>query len=426
MNTLDVWVFSVTGATIDTAVPAFLPDPVAAAFTWAVYTSSDNLTWRLYQTGVPATYVLDPSRPGVGRFEITFPNAVTQYIKVVVSPLSPFAAGGQARNFPGIYVTELQAFNTTPAVNVMGTTVATSETGALSANVALLRQNPSLTYNFSYFFNNSESQFSTARSSTMSNGLSVQHQFNPVFSGNAQAQRVDDSSSTNGDRHTLRFGAQLTAVPLRTLSHSLGFSSATEQSPTGRSKTTAVTLANTAELYRNITAFLNGGWSNNYGETDQRIESTYYSGGINLIPIETLNITLSSGGNKSDQSGGGIPDFTTSTRNNELDVSYYPFRTLYLAASWSVRKGSGQAPDRIINYQLNWSPFPGGDLVFNFSYYETQRAVVSSIDKSYIPSLRWNINRRTFVAISYNSTMSTSIFGQSTTRIYATSLNMTF
>ncbi len=424
MNTLDVWVFSVTGATIDTAVPAFLPDPVAGAFTWAVYTSSDNLTWGLFQTGVTAPYVLDPSRPGVGRFEITFPNVVTKFIKVVVSPLSPSAAGGQARDFPGIYVTELQAFNTTLAANVTGTTTAKSQSGALSANVVLLKT-PSLYYNFSYFFNNSESRFSTTRSSTMSNGLSVQHQFNPVFSGNAQVQRVDDSSPT-GDRVILRVGAQFTAVPLRTLSHSLGFSSATEQSPTGRSKTTAVTLANTAELYRNITAFLNGGWSNNYSETDQKIESTYYSGGINLIPIETLNITLSSGGNKSDLSGGGVPDFTTTSRNNELDVSYYPFRTLYLAASWSVRKGSGQSTDRIANYTLNWSPFPGGDLVFNFSYYETQRALDNSIDKSYIPSIRWNINKRTFVTASYNSTTSTSIFGHSTTRLYATSLNMNF
>jgi hypothetical protein len=425
MNTLDVWVYSVTGATIDTAVPAYLPTPVAGSFTWAVYTSDDNLNWRLYQTGIPAPYVLDASRPGVGRFEITFPNVTTKYIKVVVSPLSPVAAGGQGRDFPGVYVTELQAFITTAAANVTGTTTATNQTGALAANVALLRQNPSLTYNFSYFFSNQESQFSTTRSSTMSNGLTAQHQFNPIFAGTAQVQRVDDSSPS-GDRVTLRFGAQLTAIPLRTLSHSLGLSSATEQSPTGRSKSNALTLSNTAELYRNITAFLNGGLSDTYSENDQKIASTYYNGGINLIPIETLNITLSSGGNKSDQSGGGVPDSTLSTRTNELDVSYYPVRTLYLAAAWRVSKASGQATDRLTNYQLNWSPFPGGDLVLNFSYYETQRALDNSINKTYIPSLRWNINRKTFATLAYNSTESSSIFGQSTTRIYSTSLNMNF
>ncbi|HTP03670.1 MAG TPA: hypothetical protein VMM54_00765, partial [Nitrospirota bacterium] len=69
---------------------------------------------QLYQTGIPAPYVLDASRPGVGRFEITFPNVTTKYIKVVVSPLSPFAAGGQAGDFPGIYVIELQAFKPGP------------------------------------------------------------------------------------------------------------------------------------------------------------------------------------------------------------------------------------------------------------------------------------------------------------------------
>ena len=426
MNTLDVWVYSVTGVTVDTAVPAFLPTPVAGAFTWAVYTSADNLNWQLYQTGIPAPYVLDASRPGVGRFEITFPNVTTKYIKVVVSPLSPFAAGGQGRDFPGVYVTELQAFITTAAANVTGTTTGTSETGALAANVTLLKQNPSLTYNFSYFFNNSESQFSTTRTSTMSNGLSASHQFNPVFSGSGQVQRVDDSSSTTGNRVTLRFGAQLTAIPLRTLSHSLGVSTQTEQSPTGRSKSSALTLTNTAQLYQNITAFLNGGLSDAYSETDQKIASTYYSGGINLIPIETLNITLSSGGNKSDQTGGGVPESTQYTRNNELDVSWYPVRALYLAASWRVSKATGQATDRLTNYQLNWSPFAGGDLTFNFSYYETLRALDNSIDKSYIPSLRWNINRKTFATIAYNSTESSSIFGQSTTRTYSASLSMNF
>ena len=421
MNTLDVWVYSVN--TVGSAT--FLTSPVAQAFTWAVYVfNRTTRLWEPHQTGVSAPYIPDPSRIGVGRFEITFPNVVTQYIKVVVRPLSPNDALQQARDFPGIFVTELQAFNTTPAANIVGTTTSTTEIGSLAANVTLLKT-PGLFYNFSYFFTNSESQFSTTRSSTMTNGLSIQHQFNPVFSGNAQVQRVDDHSPS-GDRVILRFGAQLTAVPLRTLSHSLGLSSATEQSPTGRAKNNSVTLANTAELYRNVTAFLNGGLSNTESETDQTIESTYYSGGINLIPRETLNITLSSGGNKSDISGGGVPDATQTSRSNELDVSYYPFQNIYLAASWIVRKGSGQAPDRVANYQLNWSPLPGGALLFNFSYYETQRNLDNSKSKSYIPSMRWTINRRTFATVSYNSTKSTSIFAQSTARVYATSLNMNF
>lgn len=109
-----------------------------------------------------------------------------------------------------------------------------------------------------------------------------------------------------------------------------------------------------------------------------------------------------------------------------MDVSWYPFRNLYLFASRIVRTASGSRGDRLNNYGLNWSPFPGGDLVFNFSYYETRRAADDSIDKQYIPTLRWNITRRTYAIAAYSSTKNTSIFGESTTRLYSTSLNMNF
>jgi hypothetical protein len=424
MNTLNVSVFSVTGATIDTAVPAFLPDAVAGAFTWAVYTSLDNVTWQRFQTGGPAPYEVDAAHPGVGRFVITFPNVVTKFIKVVVSPLSPFAVGGQGRDFPGIFVTELQAFIARPAASVEGTSTSASQIAALSTKVVLMKT-PGLNYDFSYFYNQSESQFSTTRFTTMSNQLSVQHQFNPVFSGSAQVARVDDTGPT-GHAVSLRAGSQFTAVPLRTLSHSLGFSSTTRLSPSGRSKGTAWTLTNTAQLYQNITLFLNGGVGTNVGETDQKTGSTNYTAGLNMIPIETLNITLSSSDQKIDQSGGGVPDNTTTTRSKEVDVSYYPFPTLYLFASWVSRYSSGSPIDRLKNFGLNWSPFPGGDLVFNFSYSESQRALDNSIDKTGTSSLRWNVTHRTYALISYNSTKSTSNLAQSTSRTTAASLNMNF
>jgi hypothetical protein len=433
MNTLNVWVDSVTGVTIDTAVPAFLPDPVAGSFTWAVYTSSDGINWRLFQTGIPALYLLDASRPGVGHFEITFPNVTTKFIKVVVSPLSPLAAGGQGREFPGIYVTELQAFIARPAADVTGKSSSTTLLASLSTKVMILKT-PGLYYDFSYFYSQSESQFTTTRFTTMSNMLSVQHRFNPVFYGSAQVQRIDDSSPS-GDSVTVQVGGQITANPLRTLSHSLGFSTATRQftprqqeltAGAGRTKATALTLTNTAELYHNITAFLNGAVSRTFSEKDEKTDGTNYSLGINLIPIETLNITVSASGQKTDKSGGGEPDSTDTSRSNEVDVSWYPFRNLYLFASRIVRTASGSRGDRLNTYGLNWSPFPGGDLVFNFAYYETRRAADDSIDKQYIPTLRWNITRRTYAIIAYNSTKNTSLFGESTTRLFSTSLNMTF
>jgi hypothetical protein len=425
LNLLYVWVYSLDNV----SQPRFLDDSptglVPSSFTWDVYISSDNQNWSLHQTGAAATYEKDPAlNPGVGRFVIAFPNVTAKFIKVVVSPLRTTAAGGEGSLFPNIYVNELQAFIVRPAADVTGKSSSTSQLGGLSTKVAILKI-PMLYYDFSYFYNKAESRFSTSRSTTMSNALSVLHQFSRVFSGNARAERVDDSSPI-GDTVSLRFSAQIAAVPLRTLSHTLGFSAITNQSPTGRSKNTALTLTNTAELYHNVTAFLTGGLSSITSEIDQKIDSTNYTGGINLIPIETLNIMLSSSGQTNDFSGGGVPSSTQSSRTNEVSASYYPFNTLYLFADWVVSRGSGQAYDRRTNYGLNWSPFPGGDLVFNFSYTESRRALDNSIDKTWIPSLRWNITRRVYAVVAYNSTKNTSIVQQSTTRTYSASLNMTF
>jgi outer membrane usher protein FimD/PapC len=183
-------------------------------------------------------------------------------------------------------------------------------------------------------------------------------------------------------------------------------------------------LTNTAELYRNITAFLNGGLSSSTAETDQKIDAMTYSWGINLIPAETLNITLSSSYEKSDRSGGGVPASSQFSRAKEASVSYYPFRALYLYASRSERSGSDQPRDTLTNFGLNWSPFQGGDLQFNFAYSESRRALDNSIDKIVTPSLRWNITRWTYTVAAYNSTRNTSDFGQSTSRTYSVSLNM--
>jgi hypothetical protein len=255
MNTLNVSVYSLT--TIDPAVPAYLSTTVAESFSWAVYTSSDNLKWQLYQTGVPATYEIDPAHPGAGQFEITFPNVVTKYIKVVVRPLSPFAAGGNGRDFPGIYVTEIQAFTAKAAADVKGKASSTAQLAGLSTKVTLLKT-PGLYYDFTYFYNRQESQFSTTVNTTMTNALSVQHRFNPVFSGSASVQRVDDTSPT-GNQVALQASAQILAVLCHAEPHPWLFHSDLQR-PTDV-VSSALTLTNTALLYAISPPSSTAGWA---------------------------------------------------------------------------------------------------------------------------------------------------------------------
>jgi len=78
---------------------------VSNSFSWAVYTSPDNIdtsTWTQVATLFPA-----PFDTVENHFDITFPRVTTRYIKVVTRPMSPLVPG--AAGFPNIFITEVDS-----------------------------------------------------------------------------------------------------------------------------------------------------------------------------------------------------------------------------------------------------------------------------------------------------------------------------
>jgi hypothetical protein len=424
MNTLALWVYSLSGATLAAAVPTYLPQAIAGSFTWAVYTSSDNQTWALHQTGAAAPYEVDPATIGAGKFTISFPNVTTRYIKVVVSPLSPFAAGGDGRLFPGVYVTELQPFLSVATADVARKTTSTSQLANVNAKVRIIQAaSSSLDYDFTYYSNRSESQSATTRSSSLLNALTLAHRFSAVFSGSARMARTDDNDPTGTTvRHDLN--AQVLAVPLRTLTHTIGYTVNSRLEPNGqRTSGEALYLSNTAEVYRNITFFLNGGASTQTSGLDLTTDSANYIWGLNLIPLQTLNITVSSSVVKSKQHGGGAQEVTTRTQSDYASIAYYPVSLLYLYASWQKTTSYAES-DTIKNYGLNWSPFPGGNLQLTFAYNEVLLSQDNAVQKTTTPSLRWYITRGAYIVAAYVSSMNDSDKLESTSRSYSATLNV--
>jgi hypothetical protein len=415
VNTLDVWVYSVHDTRNPDTTQAFLSSAVAAAYTWSVYTSTDNITWSLYQSGLPAAYTPSPGAPGVGKFEITFPNTSVQYIKVIVTPLLPTAAGNEGLSFPGVYVTELQAFLSTSAALVQGQRNSKTQTTNVATKISILER-PYLSYDFSYFQVQSESLFSKDRRSTMSNGLSLNHRFNTILSANAGAQRVDvKATDPNGNLVMYQYSASLMAVPLPTLQNSLSYSYSEQNSPIGRGTSQSVYMTNAADLYRGVSAYLNGGetWATDI--RNQRLSSTQYSYGVTLIPRKTLTITASSSYTKT--------EFFFS-RNDMLSIAYTPFTTLFLNASWTTIAESSRH-DRLQNYNVSWSPFPGGDLIINVAYLEALQLQNNTLQKTMQESVRWNINRRMYTQTSYADSDNNSDLQRSTVRTFTAQLSVT-
>jgi hypothetical protein len=333
----------------------------------------------------------------------------------VVSPLLPV---GEAVLFPVVAVTELQAFLSKSAAEVQRKTSGMNQALSVYTKVNLLNS-PGLFYDFSYFAFESSSGGSSVRRAITSNGLSLSHRFNPILSGAARAERVDGSEPLpTGNTVAYNYNASLQATPLPTLRHSLAYGAGIRETLTGRTTTNSLFISNSAEIYANVSAFLNAGQSVGTLETGQKSEATTYSYGIGLAPIKTLTVDLSASDQETTQTGGGLPETSVISRRQDASATYMPFSTLYLTAGVS-RLSQDTLRSTIESYGVNWSPFPGGALQFNFSYGETLNDRDNSISRTTQPSARWTISRRALMSASYLSTENISDLGRSTTTVVA-------
>jgi hypothetical protein len=402
VNILSVW------------VDRELPSEISNSFSWDIYTSPDNQNWSFLQTVAPA-----PFGPFVTRFELRFSNVVTRYIKVVTGPLAPAVPGAQS--FPDIFVTEIQAFVRRPAEEVRGKSTRTSQVYDLNVRARLLNT-PSLHYDFSYFFNRVDPP--SLESSTFSNGFSLSHRFSRFFSGTARVVR-EDIDEEREDTVTYRLSGSITAVPLETLTHSIVYSGSFEEIDEESVDRNSVFLYNRAELYKGIDVNLSGGLSFEEGVTGRRTQDTTFNFIATLVPHTSLTVTVNYSGTWTELSGGGSPKSSTSEKTGDVSVSWTPLRTLFLSASLGILDEDDRTRTTQ-NYGLNWSPFPDGTLQFSLDYNESLTTEPDGEARVIVPRVRWNINKNTFLDISYQRIWSDSDSGKTDSGIFSTNLRISF
>ena len=369
---------------------------VADAFSWRIYTSDDDPSdgiqlWDLRQTVFPAVY-----SPTFNRFEIRFTNVNARYVKVVAAPLSP--AIPFASSFSTILVTELQAEIRRPASERAGKLSSTFQNGTANFR-ALILEALTLTYEFTYFFTKrdpGELQY------TVSNGLSFFRQLNRVFSGRGRVS-FENGEERAGNREALVYSLSLTAVPFRTFHQSLLFSGRDETVAGKRATNNAIFLYNIATLYEGIDANLSGGISFQEDDTGRKNRNTQGNAGVTFVPNRKVNLTLFYNGTTTATSGGGLQGETTNyTRSGEAALSITPVQTVYLFGSYRIENSNTSPSRNILNYSLNWSPFPDGTLHLTFYYNETIRSD-NSEERSIVPALRWYFTPRSYLNLSYEN-----------------------
>ena len=396
-----------------------LPPAIAAAFSWEIYTSSDNFTWSLWRNIGAA-----PFGPFQNRFELRFDSVRSRYVKVVTRPLSVVAATlvPTFRDPQSIFITELQAFMTRPAGEVRGETSRTSHLYSLDVKAKILEKLP-LYYNGSVFVTAEGEPLSI--SYTISNGLSLDQRLSDIFFLSTRVAR-EDISSTAGHSVGYAYNASLRATPLKNLSDTLVYSGRTDIKPAGTATTNSFYLFNTAELYRGVNMNLGGGLNFGTSETGTSMQGSNLLFGLSLVPHRLLTMNANYTLNRSSQSGGGAPDSSSSSQRGEISAAWRPFTTLYLFAGVGFLDQQTGKMDVTQNYGVNWSPFPDGTLQFNFAFSENMRTVNSEQTRLITPSLSWQITSRILFDLAYPMVTTTSASGVSNVNIISSNLRLSF
>jgi hypothetical protein len=395
-----------------------IPANVASSLSWEVYTSADNATWALHQTVSGAPFRL--FEDGVNGFEIRFASVSARFVKLVVSPLSRATPG--TLDIAELFVTELQAFLIRPAQEVAGKTTRTSQTYDLSLR-ALLLEDPSLSYDFAFFYAGA-SPGGAARHS-VTNGLSAARRFSRFLSGGTRLSR-EDSVDPIRSSSAYTLSTSLQATPLETLTNSLVFSGRLENAEAESTRSESLFLNNAAALYRGVDVSLSGGVSRSSRRGGQEITSATWNAGATLVPNSKMTVNLAYFESLSDQSGGVKKTSTQRVRQESASVAFSPLSALYLFASLSITSSTDRAASATQSYSVGWSPFREGALQFSVAYAESLRSEDNGRDKAFTPSVRWNIGRKMNLDLSYQRSETDSASQSSTTETYSANLRASF
>ena len=393
---------------------------VANSFSWDIYTSPDNndlSTWTLAATVSPADFgALD------NRFEISFPQVNTRFIKVVTPALSPVVPG--AGGFPNIFVTEMQAFITASGASI------NQESSVLNQNFNLglrgkLSDRTLLGYNL--FYNRQETDPGNLKRTQYINGLYLNHIFNETFSSNVNGQRTDtpkaEGSAATDDTYNYNYGASLRADWMDTFNQSLTFSGSYNSASQGTDSQNSIFLRNNAILYRGWSAFMDTGYTWEQPQDGTRITSFVFRQGTNVQPNQKISLDMNFSYKRTQQSG---QDFgpNSETRYN-IQAFYIPLRNLsFFAKIDAVRREDSN--DTFQNYAVSWSPFPDGDLQFFFNFSETLISDNNREERVFGPSLKWTIGSHIFLDMSYNFNTADSDIEEVKSNVFSAELKLKF
>jgi hypothetical protein len=372
-----------------------LPPVVASAFSFAVYSSSDGDNWTPVGLSAPPGQTTAVKFSLVqNRFEIGISPTKAPFLKVVTKPLSPAVT----QDFPAIRVTEIQFF---VVLSARTTTTRTSGSLSATARYALVRGDPSVSYDFSAVV--SHAQELGTRNFSVLNGLSAAQTLGAGIAVSGRLDRTDSGGTSRPHDAVSRASASLNYDPLPTLGLGLTYGAAYTQTADGSGLTNGGSVFARADLYTGVATAANASCAFGTNPAGQSVTNLNVGASASVTPNRVVGLTASSNFARSTTSGGGRPDQTQQVGRVDGSVTFNPFPALFAAAGVS-RLFAGGTPGTIANVNAGFSPFQGGQLMLRFAYAETLDTLSDMRTRAWGPSARWNIRPGAYLDVSYSTT----------------------
>ncbi len=388
-----------------------LPVEVSNSFSWDIYSSLDNVMWKL-EANVPVA----PFGPFEDRFQVDFTAVTARYLKVVVRPLS--AAVANASTYPHILVTEIQPFMVQPPGAVR--TELSQTTHIVNTDVRF-RIVDSLFYEGSYFYNGPNVQ--GAHTDTLSNGLSVNHTFNRIFSTFGRLA-FEEGTDPEGHRTATVTNATFTIEPIPTLRTSLLWNGMDERIGGVPRSRNGFYVQNSAQPYAGVSLQFGVGWSATTELTGSASNDTVVNLSGTVTPREHVSLTFNYDDTSSSRSGFYVGPQRYRTQRLYGALAVDPTRTLHLVVGEEIIAVTGQQAMTTLDLSANWSPFPDGALQFLFAYNDALRPLVYGKDRNTQATVRWNLTRRSYIDVTYQKTRNEIVFQTTDSRVFSTSLRL--
>jgi len=363
-------------------------DAVADDYVWTVSwsddTDLDQAIWNSF-TGVDVKATYNDIE---NRFEIQFPRVNgARFIKVATYP--------QVDAIEPIRTRQIRAFTTldvSPGQKI--------EDFEQNYNLGLrwiISDKTETSYQG--YFRYQDSQPFDITKKTLTNSISLQHDFNPKLVGNAKVLRTDTTETARSDLTYHSYTASLRADYLETLRQTLIYSGFHEDLGDLTSYSNSILLRTNADLYE--------GWSSNL---DLGFIAKHLSEGGDAT---TANLRISTNVDPNPKLRFVI-DYRFA-RNTQSGVSswldqyarfqgfWIPLRTLSFFAAVNLRHNErdGEGLKVSQNYSVNWAPFPDGSLRFSLGYnlvVDTMNNTTSALS----PRIDWQITRTTLLTVLSN------------------------